>query len=390
VSAVPALSPELALTILGASARAAAVSARRAGLSVYAGDLFADVDLTACCPSVRVSVYPDGLLDVLTAAPAGPWMYTGAIENYPQLVERMAALRPLWGCGAECLRGVRNPLVVGRALERHDVPSPRVSDQPADVPIDGSWLVKPRRSAGGHGIAIWRGGALPERGVYFQQRIAGDSCGAVYLASRGRAILLGVTRQLRNRDSENASPFRYAGSVGPLTLDVEVRAKFERLGEALAAEFPLVGLFGVDVVVADGVPWPVEVNPRYTASVELLERAAGRWLLADHALVCEGGEVPKTLQPFASAGSPSATSVWAKRIAYAPRDVEIGAEAARFFLAALIGTAEPLLADIPTVGSRIEAGRPVLTVFGHGSDAPDAICSLDEQTATVERVIFGR
>ena len=41
--AVPEITARL--TILGASARAAAASARRAGLSVLAGDLFGDVDL---------------------------------------------------------------------------------------------------------------------------------------------------------------------------------------------------------------------------------------------------------------------------------------------------------------------------------------------------------
>ena len=44
----------------------------------------------------------------------------------------------------------------------------------------------------------------------------------------------------------------------------------------------LRGLFGVDFVLRDGIPWPVEVNPRYTASVEVLEFAAGIRALTLH------------------------------------------------------------------------------------------------------------
>ena len=72
------------LIIVGASARAFAQSARRAGLAVHAADLFADSDLCAVAASVaRVPAerYPDGLLDLVAPFPAGPWCYTGALEN---------------------------------------------------------------------------------------------------------------------------------------------------------------------------------------------------------------------------------------------------------------------------------------------------------------------
>ena len=135
------------------------MSARRAGMSVLAGDLFGDLDLQACCPSVRVSNYPHGLIDVLAAAPAGPWMYTGGLENHPQLIERMESLGRLWGNTADCLRRVRDPGAVFQALRRHGLNAPPVAENADDLPTDGSWLVKPRRSAGGIGVAPWRGGA---------------------------------------------------------------------------------------------------------------------------------------------------------------------------------------------------------------------------------------
>ena len=64
-------------------------------------------------------------------------------------------------------------------------------------------------------------------------------------------------------------------------------ARIGLLGDFLAASYRLVGLFGVDFILSDGQPWPVEINPRYTASVEVLELALRRSLLAEHRRACE-------------------------------------------------------------------------------------------------------
>ena len=57
------------LVILGASARAAAHSARRAGFRAVCGDSFADVDLRAWCPVTAIEDYPAELEQVADAAP---------------------------------------------------------------------------------------------------------------------------------------------------------------------------------------------------------------------------------------------------------------------------------------------------------------------------------
>ncbi len=185
-------------------------------MSVSAGDLFGDVDLAACCPSVRVSNYPEGLLDVLLAAPPGPWMYTGALENHPRLIERMAEERPLLGNRGECLRRVRDPAALFRALDRRGLPVPPAAQTPNALPTDGSWLIKPRRSAGGQGVAAWHGEGPAGPQFYFQRRVAGLAGGAVYLAAAGRAVLVGATQQLLGTGAAAGDDFRYSGSIGPM------------------------------------------------------------------------------------------------------------------------------------------------------------------------------
>ena len=113
------------LIILGASARAAAFSAIRAGFEPYAIDCFADRDLAAVCPAVKIERYPGDFPAALAAAPDAPWIYTGGLENHPRLIEQMAALRPLWGNGGADLRNVRKPARLAEAARAVGIRFPR-------------------------------------------------------------------------------------------------------------------------------------------------------------------------------------------------------------------------------------------------------------------------
>ena len=64
--------------------------------------------------------------------------------------------------------------------------------------------------------------------------------------------------------------------------------RLKAIGDRFAEAFGLVGWFGVDYVLNEDIPWPVEINPRYTASLEIHELASGRSLLDEHRRACEG------------------------------------------------------------------------------------------------------
>src|SRR5687767_10917006 len=104
------------LLILGASARAAASSAARAGFAPRAADLFADADLAALCRVTRIDDYPGEFPAAARKFPPSPWMYTGGLENYPELVDQIAAERPLLGNSGSVLREVRDPFKLAAAL----------------------------------------------------------------------------------------------------------------------------------------------------------------------------------------------------------------------------------------------------------------------------------
>jgi hypothetical protein len=142
------------LTIVGASVRAAAQSALRAGFAVCAGDRFADADLCRMCAAARIGNYPAGLGAVVRGPQVGPWMYTGALENHAALVEALSRARPLWGNCAAVLGRVRNPRLVAEALMRSGLRAPSVHFDRQRVPRGGTWLLKTPRGAGGTRVAI--------------------------------------------------------------------------------------------------------------------------------------------------------------------------------------------------------------------------------------------
>jgi predicted ATP-grasp superfamily ATP-dependent carboligase len=381
------------LMILGASVRAAAFSALRAGLSPWCADLFADRDLRARCPSVRLPgrSYPAGFLSLIDRELPGPWMYTGGLENAPDLVRRLALRRPLWGNGEYQLRRARDPLLVRRVLRAAGLPVPAAHRRPGDLLPVFRWLRKPCRGAGGAGIRFWepgaRGGAARAPG-YFQEYIDGEAAAALYVGDGRHAWLLGLTRQLVGLPWLHAAPFHYCGSIGSLEPDDALRADLTRLGTALASGCGLRGLFGVDGILRDGEFWPVEVNPRYTASVEVLEYATGLKALAWHELVFILNSLPTSFPPLLP--SPAAPCV-GKAVLFAPRDGVFPAEGP---WTAELRSPTPLdemppYADVPAAGERIRAGRPVLTFFAR-AESPDACEEVLRRTAGgLDRQLFG-
>jgi predicted ATP-grasp superfamily ATP-dependent carboligase len=396
------------LLIVGASARAAAMSACRAGFRPRAADLFADQDLQAICPTIRVEDYPHGLWAALESAPSGPWMYTGALENHPDLIDRLAAIRPLYGIGGESLRAVRNPMRLSTVLRAAGFNSPRCSLVPAGIPTDGSWLVKPLASAGGRHISPWRGrsggvkppcaGAACSR--YFQERIDGLPASAVYVGTDGSALLLGITRQLVGlpwcaAGTGTSDEFRYCGSIAPLELTATHADQLEKLGPTLAASFDLRGLFGVDVILSGDEVWPIEVNPRYTASIEVLERIFAVTAIRLHVSAFHD-DLP---HPVSALSASSAFNFKrgdrrerraGKAILYAPSDLRITDEFVAWTGLQNSGHIWPSVADIPAQDTPIRNGQPIVTIFAEGRTDATVLASLKKLAAEFFDVLAHR
>jgi predicted ATP-grasp superfamily ATP-dependent carboligase len=375
--------------IIGASTRAAAFSALRAGLRPVCADLFADDDLRARCPVRRVEPgdYPRGFLDLPELKVPGPWLYTGGLENRPDLIEEIARRRqPLWGNPADVLRRARSPFGVRDALRAAGLPCPDLRGELEPPPPDGRWLVKPFTGAGGTGIRRWATPAppRPRRPYYFQEFVDGESCAALFVGEGQSATLLGVTRQLVGEPWLHAAPFHYCGSVGPCPLGPGPRQLFLEVGEALVRGLGLVGLFGVDCVLRDGVPYPVEVNPRYTASVEVIEFATGMQSIALHRRAFDPA-APPPAAPAVGAAVVGKAIFFARAAALFPNDGPWHA-----CIRAPGGADDmPAFADIPGPETPVAAGRPVLTLLCREPTPEGCFAELNRRASALDRELFG-
>ncbi|QDV72225.1 ATP-grasp domain protein [Botrimarina mediterranea] len=347
------------LAIVGASVRAAAQSALRAGFEVVGADLFADADLDGVCPITKIEDYPHGFVDWLAKQDVDAWMYTGALENYPDLVDQMAAIRPLWGVSGEALRRCRDPSEYGYHLFKADVPYPATIRATPGKSYKTYWpwgpsLAKSYRQSNGAGV--WRINNQDDYdravnlGMYIQDHLQeGESLSALFVADTQGATLLGLSEQLVG-DSDNE--FHYRGSIGPLAPSVSHAITLDNLGRCLSSSLGLRGVVGVDLIQFEQLLCVIEINPRYTASVEVIERANGVSAVAAHAACFAEGLEPGTeSQPGKHVG---------KRILYAAEPIQVGESLAGELLEL---HRAGRVADVPRAGTAIGAGEPICTIL---------------------------
>ena len=105
--------------LIGASVRALADSAGRAGLNPICVDLFRDADLLARHPDSLIcpfEQYPEGFWPALQSLPPLPVIYSGGLENYSSLVDLISTRHEIRGNAGSVLRRVRDPFLLNRYL----------------------------------------------------------------------------------------------------------------------------------------------------------------------------------------------------------------------------------------------------------------------------------
>ena len=427
------------LLIFGASARAAAHSAVRARMQPVCADVFADEDLHEVADVLPLENYPHDLPHVAKTASGGPWMYTGALENHPQIIAAISAERRLWGNGAEAVAKVRDPFEVYALLSKAKLPAAAVRSASDAPQPDGHWMLKPIRSAGGRGIHVWDKDAGTSKTLkephYFQQKLTGTPISALFLAARRQTWLIGVARQFvgdagQGRGARaacdppltpsleggeavvggvlnvgaflNAPPYAYCGSIGPIELGQTVGRQIRRAGEVLARHCQLRGLFGGDFLCDGQAARLTEINPRYTASVEVFEHAYDIALLDWHRRACESFENSARCERLVNWLQTATADIHhrgprrmiGKAILYAPRDL-IAPSLAAFInrgvppaLPGRVAGSMACLADRPAAGTQIKSGHPFCSILAAGDNVADCRRELATRVRelSVERI----
>ena len=382
--------------VAGISTRAAAESAARAGFAVTAIDAFGDLDQHSSVRNLSLAHKFSARAAALAAqtVECEAVVYLSSFENHLKAITTLAQGRALWGNEPEIVRRVRDPLILTEVLRQRGFFAPEVRLKPDTTYVNGTayvgssfsrtvdkWLVKPFASGGGQRIRPWEPGTILPRRCYLQEFISGPSGSVVFVAAGGRALPIGVSHQLVGEPAFGAQGFQYCGNILTTAPGDDARefshdeALVEAAGalaQAVVEEFGLVGINGIDFIARDGVPCAIEVNPRWCASMELVERAYGLSVFAAHASACTTGLLPA----FDLKHQPRGPGAVGKAVIYARRDATVGDT--RTWL-----TKHENIRDIPQPGARISSGGPVCTILADAPDGPSCHEALVESAGRV-------
>lgn len=349
-----------AYLVVALSGRALTSAAGRAGRAVHALDLFGDTDTRA--HAARSEVVAGSLTEGFDAralvaaaerlAPAGTTpefglVYGSGLEDRPALLEALSRGRRRYGNSPGTVARIKDPRIFFSTLARLGIPCPEtVFTAPADP---AGWLAKRIGASGGsHVVPASR--TSPERpDRYYQRRVPGRPIGVSFLADGSRATVLGFSEQWAWPGSRGSS-FLFGGALQPAPVDERVARLVPGTLDALTAEFGLVGLNSLDMLVDGDRLAVIEVNPRPGANLDLFDEIAGAPLFELHLQACDG-RLPGLIA--VAAGATAMAVVYAECSCVVPADI-----------------AWPgWVADRPAPGAAIEPGAPVCTVLASAATA---------------------
>lgn len=370
------------ILIVGVSVRGLVESAvgSRLGHRIIAVDYFGDFDLRQLCENrslKRDLGLPYDVQHLIRACQDLSFdaiVYVANLENHPSAVEALRRGKPVLGNSGSTLLSVRDPERLFSFLSRSGIPAPAISLS-SEAPYLGpgvSWLRKPVRSGGGHGIAVHNSGAGLEPGFFLQEYLDGLPCAAVFAADGQESCLLGISEQLVGEKALGASGFRYCGSIlgSARAESIELVDRVGRVVRAITREFHLVGVNGMDFILKGEAVYPLEINPRYTASMELVERAHGINIFGSHLAACRGR------LPAFDLGAHFGSGCFGKAVIFAQKDLVFRDPQWWFGRGAR---------DLPFEGERIGRGKPVCTVFSRGRTRADCYDALVHTAAEIHR-----
>ena len=286
---------------------------------------------------------------------SGAVIFCGPVEATPHLLKEAAKKYELFNASAESVAKVRDTAFLQSvAVGNISFPSTNYDQQ-------GRWLIKNIFGAGGTSVRDYKmDELLPNE--YLQKYIDGESIGACFVTSNGETSLLGTTRHLSGIKHFGQPEFWYGGLLYPAGGGNSLRETMEKFGKIAGGESRLSGVWGADFILdSDGRLWLLEINPRFTSSLELIANAHGIDIARLQIESVSGITPPISL--------PDPDYVLGTAVCYASEDFtfDLGES--------VVGS----LRDIPRQGSFIKKGEPLLSIYADGARHENCLESLKEK-----------
>ncbi|MEO1615205.1 MAG: ATP-grasp domain-containing protein [Planctomycetota bacterium] len=368
--------------VIAASGRAAAESLRRAGEAPRTVDLFGDRETRAasvawesltsfrdrlCRDAACQASAPDSTASSDSRDRSLPYVLGGGLLGDPSWLTPLVSRN---GLPPSELRTLKDPSFLKQLAcdAQVDFPETFTSDEATSAGLDTrlethrDWLIKPRFGTGGIGIRRLNPQTAPlkrfQPDELLQRSVGGKSIGVSFVGDGSSAVLLGMCRLLRRRPARGQ--FVFAGAIGPLDCSPDLRQKLQGLGETLVQTTSICGPFNIDVQVGPrNEVTLLEVNPRYSASMELIElhwqRRRGQ--------PCSVFDSLRRWQERTLGGSDPRPQAFVKRILYATDGRQLTPDEFDQYARRSDLPAGAWFTDTPATETSVQAGEPMATLI---------------------------
>ncbi len=346
------------ILIVAPSTRAIAESAKKAKYNFATIDFFGDIDQKEICENYSLREekleYTIENLFKYSLSKSKDFthiVYGSGFENYPELIEKYERNFFLLGNPAKIVKEVRDWWNFFKTLKKLGIAYPETEIIKAEElkEIQGKYIVKPLKTGGGKRISFLNNIEEKDEKLLLQEFIEGKNVSSCIVGN----FFIGGSEQLLHN-------FKYLGNIAPFETEELKEASIK-----IAETFKLIGVNGIDFVISESNElYAIEVNPRITGAMEVLEKAYGINLFDLHVKSCLGEEIDINIK--------RKNRFFGKKILYAHERVEFKAERTSF------------IKDIPKKGEIIEKNSPICTVIGEGSSMQECLKDLEEK----EKIIY--
>ncbi|MBN1904463.1 MAG: ATP-grasp domain-containing protein [Deltaproteobacteria bacterium] len=375
--------------ITGVSTRAIAESAVKSGHDVFTIDYFGDhdqkqiVENYSLLRDFNLPFKAENLIAVSSSFDFDSLVYISNFENFPELLDKAPQQVRILGNSTQTLRKVRDWKVLRDFMTTDNIPFPEtlLCGEEMRAHNQKGWLLKPTNSGGGSRIKAWEGERLSHHQI-IQRYVEGIPASISFLADGHKSLLIGLSAQLIGLNELGANGCTWCGNIlpPPVTKDEyhQLIKMLKKYAASLTETFGLKGACGIDFIIArdhKGAVKPIilEVNPRYTASMELAEMAYGLNIYSLHIHAVNG-----TLPHF-SLLSQDNSIYYAKGILFSQYDIKVKSTR---------GWMDKGIRDIPFEGDEIGAGQPVCTILTEGGSYKECESSLFSMAETIKHEVF--
>jgi predicted ATP-grasp superfamily ATP-dependent carboligase len=379
------------ILLVGISVRAMAESAVHSGYATIALDAFGDQDLRILSESYSLqhdfhtTYSPKALCEASRSLAFDAVAYTSNLENHADILARFTDSHRIIGNSPQAVQLVRHwPTLFAKLTQAgFSVPETIFAGDSREIDHRRQWLAKPLLSGGGHGIEFVTPDNYCIPGFMLQEYIPGKPCSASFVSNGHESVLLGITEQLIGLHQFGSQGFRYCGNVLPLPElgepadGVKILEQANNLAAFLTQEYGLIGVNGMDFILKGDRVYLTEVNPRYSASMELIERAYELPIFHLHMQAILEGRLPE----FGFAALSKNRKFFGKAVLFAERNA--GVPDTRSW-------PEQDIRDVPLSGAKLPKGGPICTILTHNPTYNEALARLTDRAGMLKEEIYGK